>query len=102
MSITKSVFTQMIHQLPDAKSIKRGKRYTLYGVRSGAINFKREGKMQKPPEELPIDELWAIYNNVDVIDTVSVKPYIKKWMYSPACAILTAAGIYSKGGLKQL
>jgi len=102
MPLSRMQFHHLIAQLPNARSYKQKRIYTLYGIKDNFILFKREKNMAKKPEKLPFDELWNIYQHLDYIDTQNVQRFIKQWMYSPACAILMAAGIYSYDGIRQL
>lgn len=89
-------FVIQLGQVHEAISVN-SKHYTDIHVSGNFIEFTRESQSH---ESIDIQNLFDAYEKENHIDTTILRKYIKGWKYSPALAILKAAGFYNEKGVK--
>jgi hypothetical protein len=89
-------FVERLRAVSSAVSIKGSASYHSILVEGNKIFYTRESTGQR--ESIRLEQLYEVYKKENFIDTKVVSAYITRRTYSPAVAILMAAGLYDADG----
>lgn len=89
-------FVTLLSQVHEAVSVK-GRNYTDIQVSGSRIMYTRESNSH---ESIDIQELFEVFEKVNCINTIILRNYITGRKFSPALAILKAAGLYNEQGMR--
>ena len=89
--MTFDYFTKQLSQLNEAISVSGKTKYQSIQISGDCIYYTRKSTGKR--ESLLLEELFNLASQELVINTTIAKKYISGRKYSPACAILIAAGI---------
>lgn len=97
--INKDDFIKKLSILKNATSKTGTASYSSFLLKGSKLYFKRDNK--NTYWEIDINQLYEAYCNLNFINTVNIQKYINGRVYSPACAILIAMGLYDEDGNKK-
>lgn len=85
---TKSLFLAKARKLNKVYSKTRKVSYSNFTFTGNTLSFKRDSTGNY--HSINLDELYTAYTKEKFINTIVLRNYISKWVYSPALAILIA------------
>lgn len=101
MPISKQQFIQRVRQLPPGVPSKTGRAsYSGFHLQGDSLSFVRD--VQHTNWRIDIGQLYVAYVQLEQINTILIRQYVKGRVYSPACAILMAMGLYNSAGRRIL
>ena len=92
-------FDKRIQRLVKIYSVTGTASYSDFTLTDCVLNFVRDNTGK--PENIDINQLYQAYIGESFINTVILRKYFKKRVFSPALAILLAIEVYDSNGLKK-